>query len=78
MFITVLMKNSNLLNNTTNILEINAVIFGINANDTAVNKLISKCPVYFITNNTIDVKIEIIKNNVKINFFMALYFLIMN
>ena len=34
----------------------------------------SKCPVNFIINSTIDVKIEIAKNDFKIKFFMALCF----
>ena len=76
MFNTVLTNTSNLLNNIGVILQINAVTFGINANDTAPNKLISKFPVYFMINNTTEVKIETIKNAVKINFLMTLYFLI--
>ena len=73
---TVLTNTSNLLNNIGVILQINAVTFGINANDIAPNKLISKFPVYFMINNTTEVKIETIKNAVKINFLMTLYFLI--
>ena len=64
---TVLTNTSNLLNNIGVILQINAVTFGINANDIAPNKLISKFPVYFMINNTTEVKIETIKNVVKIN-----------
>jgi len=48
--------------------------FGIKAKNTALNKLMSKCPVYFKTNSTTDVKIERTKNDFKIKFFMALYF----
>jgi hypothetical protein len=52
---------------------INAAKLGINANDTALKKLMSKCPVYFKTNSIIDVKIESAKNNTKIIFFTALF-----
>ncbi len=74
MFNTVLINASKRLNSIPIILGINADKFGINANDIALNKLMSKCPVYFKTNSTTDVKIERTKNDFKIKFFMALYF----
>lgn len=52
---------------------INADKFGISANDIAFKKLMSKCPVYFKTNSTTDIKIESVKNDVKIIFFTALF-----
>jgi hypothetical protein len=52
---------------------INADKFGISANDIAFKKLMSKCPVYFKTNSTTDIKIESVKNDVKITFFTALF-----
>lgn len=76
MFNTVLINASKRLNNIIVMFGINAAKFGINANDIALNKLMSKCPVNFKTNNTTDVKIERTKNDFKIKFFMALYFLI--
>ena len=76
MFNTTLTNASKRLNNIIAMFGINAAKFGINANDTASNKLMSKCPVNFKTNSTTDVKIEIAKNDFKIKFFMALYFLI--
>jgi len=76
MFNTTLTNASKRLNNIIVMFGINAAKFGINANDIALNKLMSKCPVNFKTNNTTDVKIEIAKNDFKIKFFMALYFLI--
>jgi len=54
--------------------RINAAKLGINANDTALKKLMSKCPVYFKINNITDVKIESVRNNTKIIFFTTLFF----
>ena len=76
MFNTTLTNASKRLNNIIAMFGINAAKFGINANDIALNKLMSKCPVNFKTNSTTDVKIERTKNDFKIKFFMALYFLI--
>jgi len=61
MFNTTLTNASKRLNNIIVMFGINAAKLGINANDTALNKLMSKCPVNFKTNNTTDVKIEIAK-----------------
>ena len=73
MFNTTLTNASKRLNNIITMFGINAAKFGINANDIALNKLMSKCPVNFKTNSTTDVKIESVKNDVKIIFFTALF-----
>ena len=48
----------------------NADKLGIKAKNTALKKLTSMYPVYFIINSTIDVNTDSMKNVVKIKFFI--------
>jgi hypothetical protein len=74
-FKTVLIKNSKRLNKNLDILFINAATLGIKAKEIALNKLISKYPVYFIVNNTREAIIEAAKNNFKITILVSMLFI---
>ena len=72
---TILKNTSKRLNKILVILIMNAEKFGIKAKEIASNKLMSKCPVYFIVNNTTEAIIEAAKNDFKITILVSMIFI---